>query len=93
MIQNTVYQLNISEGEEEEAPQEARAEDETAGETAIEGPLQTVNKTYHYHEGQDKDYLAKADGYLKFYHVNVAIQRASIYRFVTGSITSTICEC
>ncbi|KAF9390209.1 hypothetical protein CPC16_005255 [Podila verticillata] len=70
MIQNTVYQLKISEGEEEETPQEARAEDETAGETAIEGPSQTASKTYHYHEGQDKDYLAKADGYLKFYHVN-----------------------
>lgn len=93
MIQNTVYQLKISEGEEE-APQ-ARAEDETAGETAIEGPSQTVSKTYHYHEGQDKGYLAKADGYLKFYHVNVAIQRASIYCFVTvtGSIASTIYRC
>lgn len=92
MIQNTVYQLKISEGEEE-VPQEARAEDETAGEIAIEGPSQTASKTYHYHEGQDKDYLAKADGYLKFYHVNVAIQRASIYRFVTGSIASTVCRC
>ncbi|KAG0029496.1 hypothetical protein BGZ82_007940 [Podila clonocystis] len=61
-----------------EAMQEAPAEDETASQTAMEGLSQTTAKTYNYLEGQDKDYLAKADGFLKFYHINVAIQRASI---------------
>lgn len=68
--------------------QEAPAEDKIAIQTAMEGPSQTATKTYHYLEGQEKDYLAKADGFLKFYHINVAIQRASIHSFVTaGSST------
>ncbi|KAG0019666.1 hypothetical protein BGZ81_009635 [Podila clonocystis] len=60
-----------------EATQEAPAEDEIASQTTMEGLSQTTAKTYHYLEGQDKDYLAKADGFLKFYHINVAIQRAT----------------
>ncbi|KAG0351503.1 hypothetical protein BG005_009010 [Podila minutissima] len=76
MIQNTVYQLKISEEvEAEETTQEAPVEDETASQTAMEGLSQTTAKTYHYLEGQDKDYLAKADGFLRFYHINVAIQK------------------
>ncbi|KAF9310853.1 hypothetical protein BG003_008034 [Podila horticola] len=73
MIQNTVYQLKIS--EEEEAMQEAPAEDKIAIQTAMEGPSQTATKTYHYLEGQEKDYLAKADGFLKFYHINAQWSR------------------
>lgn len=88
MIQNTVYQLKISEEvEAEETTQEAPVEDETASQTAMEGLSQTTAKTYHYLEGQDKDYLAKADGFLRFYHINVAIQKVSLRRFVADNIS------
>ncbi|KAG0088312.1 hypothetical protein BGZ92_006314 [Podila epicladia] len=75
MIQNTVYQLKIFDDDDEEAMQEAPAEDEAASQIAMESLSQTTAKTYHYLEGQDKDYLAKADGFLKFYHINVQWSR------------------
>ncbi|KAG0333535.1 hypothetical protein BG004_000793 [Podila humilis] len=66
MVQNTVYQLRIL--EEQKAAQEYVEED-------VEGSSPAVDNVYQYDEDGDWEFTQRSDGYVKFYHISVAIQK------------------